>query len=168
MLYLGADHGGWELKEALKKMFEEKGVEFQDLSLPQFDSKDDYPDIALTVAKKVAETGDFGVMICSTGTGSAVAANKVKGVRSASLHNLPHIILGRRHNDLNLLCLGALVFDENIEDKVSGGDYENLLSLDHEPLPLEKAYQFIDAFVKTPFEGGRHQRRVEKIEAEEG
>ncbi|RME02296.1 MAG: hypothetical protein D6805_10465, partial [Planctomycetota bacterium] len=160
---LGADHGGWELKEGLKAELVRGGYRLEDFSHSEFDPGDDYPDIAARVAQAVSSGGCLGVMICSTGTGSAIVANKFAGVRAAALHRLSHVILARRHNHLNLLCLGALEFEEGgLEESLEGG-YRNLLELPHRPVEVKEAMVLVRAFLMTPCEGGRHLRRVEKI-----
>jgi ribose 5-phosphate isomerase B len=140
MVYLGADHAGWHLKEELKKYLKELGEEYEDLGNQQLDSKDDYPDFALAVAEKVAQTGEKGILICATGLGICMAANKVRGVRGAVCHNDFTALQSREHNDANILCLGGKVLD------------------------LETAKKIVRVWLETEFTGEeRHVRRLEKI-----
>lgn len=135
----GSDHAGYKLKEFLKKRVQEEGFEVIDVGC--FDEKSvDYPDFAVKVALKVASKEcDFGVLVCGTGLGMSIAANKVRGVRAAACSNLFEAVMARRHNDANILCLGSRVI----------GD--------------EHAYALVHAFLSETFEGGRHDRRLQKI-----
>ena len=101
----------------------------------------DYPDYAKKVAEKVADaTADKGILVCGTGIGMALTACKFKGIRAASIHDIYSIEMARKHNDLNVLCLGSRVLGSGLSLRI------------------------VDAFLHTEFEGGRHARRVEKIE----
>lgn len=136
---LGADHAGYEEKERLKPILKELGVEFEDFGAVSTDSVD-YPDFAAKVARKVAD-GDFeqGLLVCGSGTGMAIAANKVHGVRAAVAWNEESARLAREHNDANVLALGARTTPEN--------EIPNI----------------VRAWFEAKFAGGRHQQRVEKI-----
>lgn len=136
---LGADHAGYEEKERLKPVLKELGVEFEDFGAVSTDSVD-YPDFAAKVARKVAD-GEFeqGLLVCGSGTGMAIAANKVHGVRAAVAWNEETARLAREHNDANVLALGARTTPENEIPKI------------------------VRAWFETKFAGGRHQQRVEKI-----
>ncbi len=140
-LALGADHAGYALKEAVKAHLQERGYPVEDLGTHSTESTD-YPDYARVVAQRVArgET-DFGVLICSTGIGMSIAANKVPGVRAALVFNEEGAALSRSHNDANILVLGAKF------------------------TPPEAVGRIVDRFLATPFEGGRHARRVSKLES---
>ena len=141
MIYLGADHGGYELKEKIKKWLKENGFSFEDLGTYSTDSVD-YTDFALKVAEKVAKgaTEDRGIIVCSTGIGVAIAANKVKGIRAAVGYNLEAARRTREDNDSNVLTLGGLTMDH------------------------QEALKIVEVWLKTPFSGlERHQRRVKKI-----
>jgi len=118
MLYIGADHAGWHLKKELKKYLKELGYEYEDLGNKDFESKDDYPDFALKVSKKVAETGEKGILICATGLGMCIVANKVKGIRAAVVWNEFTVLQSREHNDANVLCLGGKVIDLKTAKKI--------------------------------------------------
>jgi ribose 5-phosphate isomerase B len=141
---IGADHRGLELKQSIMNLIAETGHSYEDLGSYTTEPVD-YPDIARKVAEKVAG-GDFerGILICDTGIGMSIAANKVKGIRAALCHDAFSARRARQHNDANILCLGA--GEEQVQDPVS---------------------EIVDAFLTTEFEGGRHQRRLDKIKAME-
>jgi ribose 5-phosphate isomerase B len=136
---IGADHAGFSLKEEIKGLLAGLGIEVQDFGTAS-DQSVDYPDFAARVARGVAE-GAFerGILVCGTGIGMAMAANKVAGVRAAPVTGLEGARLSRRHNDANVLALGARLTAPAL------------------------ALDIVRTFLGTPFEGGRHQRRVDKI-----
>lgn len=137
---IGADHGGFELKETLKKYLQERGVTFTDFGTHSMESTD-YPDYALHVAHMVAtQKAEYGLLVCTTGIGMSITANKVPGVRAAMVCDSESASLTRRHNDANVLCLSG---------KFTTSD---------------QAKHFLDIFLTTKFEGGRHERRVHKME----
>jgi ribose 5-phosphate isomerase B len=137
---VGADHAGFELKEHLSAVLVAAGHEVEDLGTRSTDSTD-YPDWAHRVAEAVAGgAAERGLLVCGTGVGMAMAANRHRGVRAAACNDLFTARLARAHNDANLLALGARI--------VAPGLAEAILA----------------AFVETPFEGGRHQRRVAKLD----
>src|ERR1051325_4273587 len=137
---VGADHAGFELKQALKDALARHGTHVFDLGTVSKDSTD-YPDYAHAVAQAVADgKADIGLLVCSTGVGMSITANKVPGVRAALVFNEDMARLARAHNNANVLCLGA------------------------RQTPPEQAQRIIDAFLQSHFEGGRHDRRVHKIE----
>jgi len=139
---IGSDHRGFQLKNRIIEFLRHKGIEVVDEGTHGCDSVD-YPDYASVVSGKVSR-GDVerGILICGTGIGMAIAANKFLGVRAAPCNDPLTAEMSRRHNDLNVLCLSA--------DKIGeSGVLERL----------------IDVWVSTPFEGGRHARRVQKINA---
>lgn len=141
-IYIGSDHAGYTLKEALQKHLESQSHEVVDLGCFQ-ESSIDYPDIAHEVADKVAENkGSYGVLICGTGIGMSMAANTIPGVRAAVCTSEEMAEMTRRHNDANVLCLGARLIPEELAKKIT------------------------DKFLITEFESGeeRHVRRVNKIE----
>ena len=141
---LGCDHGGYALKEALKAHLEEKGIGYQDFGCHSEDSCD-YPEFAQKAAQAVADgTCSFGVVVCTTGIGVSICANKVKGVRCALCHEPWTAQMTRRHNNSNMLALGAGVTGDKL------------------------AMEILDTFLATEFEGGRHQRRVDQMMAIEG
>lgn len=136
---VAADHGGLNLKNKIKEHLLSNGYEVVDFGTNSTESCD-YPDFALPAAEAVASGKcDRGIIICSTGIGVSIVANKVKGVRCAHCHDTYCAEFTRRHNDANVLAMG---------EKVVGEGY---------------ALQIADVFLKTAFEGGRHQRRVDKI-----
>lgn len=141
---LGADHAGVQLKDDLASQLRESGHEVTDHGTHGTQSVD-YPDIAGDVARDVAAGGaELGILVCGTGLGVAIAANKVDGIRATTCNDLFTARMARSHNDANVLTLGARV--------VGGG----------------VAAEIARTFVETPFEGGRHGRRVEKIHGLEG
>ena len=136
---IGADHAGFELKNQLGDVLRQSGHEVCDFGTNSAESTD-YPDYAVPVAKAVASgTVERGVLICGSGVGMSIAANKVRGVRAALGATLEEVRLTRAHNDANVLTLGARFTDPAL------------------------ARQLMQAFIETPFEGGRHERRVAKI-----
>ncbi|MCQ2486422.1 MAG: ribose 5-phosphate isomerase B [Clostridia bacterium] len=141
MLAIGCDHGGYELKNSILKHLEEKGVEYKDFGTYSTDSVD-YPDIAETVCAAVtAGEADLAILVCGTGIGMSMAANKVKGIRAACCSDTFSAKFTRLHNDANCLCLGGRVVGPGLADML------------------------VDAFIDTEFEGGRHQRRIDKVMA---
>lgn len=142
MLYLGADHGGFLLKEKLKKYLAAKKISFVDLGPYKISPTDDYPDYARKVAKKVAQKpeSDMGVLLCRSGQGMCVAANKVRGVRAVSAWNEKLAFSARNDDFANVLCLAG----------------------DH--LTLRQAEKILFTFISTPFSfQARHKRRIAKI-----
>lgn len=138
---IGNDHAGVEFKNQLKEYIESKGIEVINIGVDTLDSVD-YPDIAKSVCKKVLDKeADFGVLICGTGIGISIAANKVEGIRAALVHNEVTARLSKQHNNANVIVFGARV------------------------LGIEVAKSSFDAYLEAKFEGGRHQNRVDKIES---
>lgn len=142
---LGCDHGGFELKEAVRQHLEAQGVQVEDFGTYSTDSVD-YAPIAAKAARCVASGGaDYGILMCSTGIGISMAANKVKGIRAAVCTNAHCAEMTRRHNNANILCMGGQMVDK------------------------ETALQLVDIFLSTAFDGGRHARRIAQIaQIEEG
>jgi RpiB/LacA/LacB family sugar-phosphate isomerase len=137
---IGADHGGYDLKEELKKYLRERGISFHDFGTHAKESVD-YPDYGILVANSVAEhKAEVGLLVCTTGIGMSMTANKVPGVRAAMVTDAESAILTRKHNDANVLCLSGKF------------------------TPTDLAKQILDNFLNTEFEGGRHERRVNKME----
>ena len=136
---MGADHAGFSLKEKLRLRLAEEGYDVVDFGADSAESSD-YPDFAQLVARDVAQgRSDRGILVCSTGIGMAMAANKVDGVRAAPAQNDDEVRLTREHNDANVLTLGARYLDE------------------------EYVAALVRLFLETEFAGGRHARRVAKI-----
>ena len=140
---IACDHGAFELKERLKAHLLDQGHQVIDCGTNSAESCD-YPDFGIAAARLVADgTCGRGVVLCTTGIGMSIAANKVKGVRCALCHEPLSAEMTRRHNDANVLAMGA---------GVTGGNL---------------AQRILDVFLSTDFEGGRHQRRVDKVMAAE-
>ena len=136
---IASDHAGFDGKEAIKKTLDEMGVEYKDLGTSSLDSVD-YPDYAERVAKGVASgEAERGILVCGSGIGMEITANKVAGVRAALAWNEETAKLARQHNDANIVAVGGRT------------------------TPQETIDQIVRAFLTTDFEGGRHQRRIEKI-----
>lgn len=141
---IAADHAGFALKERLRAKLAEQGHEIVDFGTGSAESCD-YPDFAQPVAREVGEgRSDRGILVCSTGIGMAIAANKVAGVRAAPAQSDDEVRLTREHNDANVLTLGARYLDE------------------------VRASELVSIFLNTEFTGGRHARRVAKIAQLEG
>jgi len=138
--YIATDHAGFALKDFVKEFVTSLGHEIIDLG-PDSDERVDYPDFAKKCADAVIEDkGSFGILICGTGIGISIAANKVPGIRAALCHDHYTAKLTRQHNDANILCFGERVVGKGIIEEM------------------------IEVFANTEFEGGRHAGRVEKIE----
>ena len=140
MIVIASDHAGVELKARIVEILSQSGVEVRDLG-PADATSVDYPDFAHRVAHAVsAGEAERGILICGTGIGMSMAANRHPGVRAALCHDAFTAEMARLHNDANVLCIGG---------RTTG---------------IGVAEQIVQLFLDTPFEGGRHQRRVEKIE----
>jgi ribose 5-phosphate isomerase B len=138
---IGCDHGGLEHKNAIAEHLKERGFEVKDFGIYEQMSVD-YPDIAVKVAGSVKEKeSDLGILVCGTGIGMSLAANKVKGIRAAAVSEHFSAKYTRLHNNSNILCLGGRV------------------------IGVGTAIELVDLFVDTEFEGGRHAKRVDKITA---
>ena len=136
---LASDHAGFKLKEEIKKFLIKKRKKVLDLGTKNTSSVD-YPDYAHLLSKKMKKTeNQFGILICGSGTGMSMAANKHKNIRAALCHNLKSTKLSREHNNANVMTLGARLIKKNI------------------------AFKCVSIFLKTDFEGGRHLRRIKKI-----
>ena len=136
---IAADHAGFEEKEKIKPLLDEMGIEYEDLGTNSCDSVD-YPDYAKKVGEAVASgNADEGILVCGSGTGMAISANKIRGIRAAVAWNEDIARLARQHNNANVLSLPARF------------------------VPEEEAKNIIKAWFDAKFEGGRHERRVEKI-----
>ena len=136
---LGSDHGGFDLKSAIKEHLQTLGHEVIDFGTDSHESCD-YPLIAEPAARAVASGEcDRGILVCGTGIGIGIAANKVPGIRAALCHDTFSARASRNHNNANILCMGGKVVDS------------------------ATARKLVDIFLNTPFEGGRHQRRIDQI-----
>ena len=146
MIYLGADHRGFQLKGKIKAYLGEQGLEYQDFGNDHLDAEDDYPDFAKEVAMRVmGEIREMrenrGIVICGSGVGVSITANKVPGIRCGLGFNMDQVKQAREHDDINCLALPADFIGE------------------------EEALDIVDVFLKTPFDNQeKHRRRIEKIE----
>lgn len=137
---IASDHGGFNLKSEIVQYFEDKGIDYEDFGTDSSDSVD-YPDFARPLSEKVVR-GEFdkGILICGTGIGMSIAANKVSGIRCALVHDTFSARATREHNDSNVLAMGERVIGVGL------------------------ALDIVDVWLNTQFEGGRHETRVNKIE----
>ena len=136
---IASDHAGYELKEKIKDYLIKKSISVIDLG-PFSKSSVDYPDYAKKVAKRLLlNKSDAGILICGSGTGMSITANKFKGIRAAQCYNKTSTILSRQHNNTNVICLGSRM------------------------LKYKEAFKYVTYFLNTRFEGGRHQKRINKI-----
>nr|HID57908.1 ribose 5-phosphate isomerase B [Desulfobacterales bacterium] len=140
-IIIGSDHAGYPMKEKVKKFLISRGVEIEDVGTHS-DASVDYPDYGRKVASKVSDgTYQRGILICGTGIGMSIVANRFEGVRATLTNDLFSAIMGRRHNDSNILVMGGRIV----------GD--------------ELAIKIVETWLSTPFEGGRHRLRLQKIDA---
>ena len=141
MIAIGSDHGGFVLKKAITKYLEGKNIEYKDYGCYDTNSVD-YPDIAHKVCVALQEKeAEFGILICGTGIGISIAANKHKGIRAAVLSDEYSAAKTKQHNNANVICMGGRVIGEDL------------------------AISILEAYMSAEFEGGRHQNRVDKITA---
>ena len=139
MLYLGADHAGYATKGYIKKFLDKNKIQYKDLS-PVLKKGDDYPDHAKKVAKAVIKSKGQGILVCGTGTGMVMAANKFKGIRAVLVYDKYTAVKSREHNDANIITLRARGFSK------------------------EKAKELVKVWLKTKFSNvSRHKRRIKKI-----
>ncbi len=144
MIAIACDHGAYDLKELLKEHLQSKGLEYKDFGTYSKDSCD-YPDFAAPAAQAVASGEcDRGIVLCTTGIGVSITANKVKGIRCALLSDVMSARMTREHNNTNMMAIGA-------------GVVGSMLAL-----------EIVDTWLGTEFQGGRHQRRIDKMMALEG
>jgi ribose 5-phosphate isomerase B len=140
-IFIASDHGGFNLKQAICDHLAAKGIQVQDLG-PESGQSCDYPEYAQTLCRKVLETQDaLGILVCGTGIGMDIAANRFSGIRAALCHNEFTGRMARSHNNANVLCMGERVLGQGV------------------------ALSIVDVFLSTEFEGGRHARRVDMIDA---
>ena len=136
---LGSDHAGYLLKDSIKEYFNKQQIEYKDLGTFKLDSCD-YPEYSYKVSMAVASgEADLGVLVCGTGIGMCITANKIKGIRAAQAHDPEMAQMSRLHNDANVLCLGGRLLSE------------------------EQGIEIVEAWLNTSFEGGRHQNRINLI-----
>lgn len=141
---IGADHRGFEMKELLKRRLEKLGYEVEDVGTFSRDSTD-YPIYAKRVADLVLNGSvEFGILLCMSGIGMSIAANKIKGIRAAHVSGVQYARLARKHNDANIICLPAAFITD------------------------EEAVQFVVEFLTNTYEGGRHEKRLKLVKEFEG
>ena len=141
MIALGSDHGGWALKQEVMKHLDARGLEYKDYGTYSEDSCD-YPVYGKAVAHAVADGEcEKGIIICGTGIGISITANKVKGIRCAHCADCLEAEMTRRHNNANMLAMGAGMIGKNMAERI------------------------VEVFLSTEFEGGRHQKRIDKMMA---
>ncbi len=140
-IVVGADHGGFHLKEQLVSWLIEEGHEVEDVGAYRYDQDDDYPDFAIGAAKQIIDgNANRGIVICGSGVGASITANKVNGIRASVCHDSYSAAQGVEHDDMNILCIGARV------------------------IGYELAQLIVESFVASNYSGGiRHQRRLDKI-----
>lgn len=139
MIAIGSDHGGFELKEHIKEHLKSRGIEHKDFGCYDENSVD-YPDIAESVCNAINnKEADSGILVCGTGIGISIAANKIRGIRAAHCHDVYSAEMTKRHNNANVICMGGRVIGR------------------------ELAFKIVDAWIDAEFEGGRHQTRIDKI-----
>jgi ribose 5-phosphate isomerase B len=142
MIVIGSDHGGYELKEAIKALLQARSVTVLDLGTSNGGDSVDYPDFGENVARKVSlGEAEKGVLVCGTGIGMSIVANKFPGVRAALAADIYMAKMAKQHNNANILVLGGRVLDEN------------------------EACEMVATWLDASFEGGRHQARLDKISA---
>ncbi|MDC3039946.1 ribose 5-phosphate isomerase B [Candidatus Pelagibacter sp.] len=138
-IFISSDHAGFKLKETIKVYLRNKKIKFEDLG-PKDISSVDYPDYAHKVARKVKlNKSNYGILVCGSGTGMNIAANKHKNIRAAQCFNIKSTKLSRLHNDANIITLGSRLITK------------------------KNALRFVGVFLNTKFDGGRHLRRIKKI-----
>ncbi len=136
---VASDHAGYGLKEKIKDYLITKSISVIDLG-PYCNDSVDYPDYAKKVAKRVIlRKSDAGILVCGSGTGMAITANRFKGIRAAQCYNKTSTIFSRKHNNANIICLGSRI------------------------LKYKEAFKYVKYFLNTKFESGRHKRRINKI-----
>jgi len=136
-IYIGSDHAGFELKEKLIRWFERKSIFYEDVGALKFNPTDDFPDYALKVANAVVRSKSLGILVCGSGQGMCITANKVKGIRAVIPSSLREARLSRKHDNANIMCLS--------------GWYTN----------FHKATTMIERFMKTPF--SREPKRIRRL-----
>ncbi|MBR9680289.1 MAG: ribose 5-phosphate isomerase B [Candidatus Altiarchaeota archaeon] len=140
MIFVGADHAGFELKESIKKYLTTSEISFEDFGAHKLNEKDDYPDFAKLVCEKIQKESDRGILICGTGQGMTIAANKFKGIRASLCWNEETVTVAAKHNDANVLCLPGRLISKELGVKL------------------------VKLWLNFEFSGEvRHNRRIEKI-----
>ena len=139
-LFIASDHGGYELKEHLKGYLKSKNINIIDLGTDN-ETSVNYPDYAKKLSNKVIEDETLGILICGTGIGMSIAANKVDGIRAALVDSVTLAKLAKAHNNANVLCMGGRILGKTLAEEI------------------------VDAYLETKFEGGRHQNRLDIIKS---
>lgn len=140
MIFIASDHAGFKLKESVKNFLKKGSYIVKDLGPYRYNENDDYPDYAFKVSKEVLKTKGKGILVCSSGQGMAMAANKLRGIMAAVVHSADEVRLSRLHNDSNILCLGSKF------------------------ISAKKAQDIIAVWLKTKFDNEkRHVRRIKKV-----
>lgn len=148
-ILVASDHGGFELKSKIVKLLKNKNIQVEDLGSDSAESVD-YPDYAIKVAERISKgEADAGVLVCGTGIGMCIAANKFKGVRAAVVSESFSARMAKEHNDANVLCIGGRVLDPQSPVRADSQSAEGIVT----------------AWLDAKFEGGRHDRRLDKIRA---
>jgi len=137
-MYIASDHAGYNLKNIIKKFINKKGIKILDIG-PDSNKRVDYPDLAHQLSKKIKNKNHYGILVCGSGIGMSMSANRHKNIRAALCNNIKSAKLSRMHNNANVIAIGSRLIKKNL------------------------AIKCVNAFLKTPFEGGRHLRRVKKI-----
>lgn len=137
-IFIASDHAGFSLKELVVEEFQKSDIKITDLGCDSTNSVD-YPDFAQKLSTQISQESDFGILICGSGIGISIAANRFKHIRAALCHNLESATLARKHNNANVICLGARMIQS------------------------KDAFDMIKAFLNTEFEDGRHAKRVNKL-----
>ena len=141
MLILGADHGGFEMKEIIKEYLKEKNIEFFDIGSYELDNLDNFPEVAIPLAKKVASNEyEKGILVCGSGVGVCMAANRIKGVRAVNAYSEEVAKLSRQHNNANVLCLGGRL------------------------LTVEQIKSILETWLNTDFLDGKYNLRNEMLD----
>lgn len=171
-VYIGADHAGFQLKEQLRPHIETLGYEVEDIGATTLDPADDYPDIVRTLMEKQQNHPDeeqfASIMICGSGIGMCMAANKLPGIRAVLSQNPETAFFSRLHNDANVLCLAGLRSNTESIENVTEGNYQNLIDAGMRTANVSEAKRIVQIFLETPTEakeGTRHKRRLDKIES---
>ena len=137
-MYIASDHAGYNLKNIIKNYLNQKGLKIIDMG-PDTNKRVDYPDYAHLLSKKIKNKNDYGILVCGSGTGMMMAANKHKNIRAALCYDIKSTKLSRQHNNANVMSIGSRLTKKNV------------------------ALRCVNMFIKTNFEGGRHNLRVKKI-----
>ena len=139
-IYIGSDHAGFHLKEKIRKWLDHKHIPYLDIGNKRLDPKDDYPDFAIALARKVVADKSLGILVCGSAQGMCIAANKIKGARAVIPYSLKEARLSKEHNNANIICLSGWFTH------------------------LHQAKRMIEVFLTTPFsQESRHVRRLQKI-----